>query len=45
MLEYGLDRLFVSEAHALRAVSQAVTVYNYDRPHLALNDAIPADAH
>ena len=36
-LEYGLDGCFVSHRHALRAVQQAVYLYNVERPHLALN--------
>jgi len=44
-LEYGLDRLFVNTAQATLAVTQAVTLYNYDRPHLSLNYATPADVH
>lgn len=44
-LEYGLDRLFVTLGQASLAVSQAVTLYNYDRPHLSLNYATPADVH
>lgn len=44
-LEYGLDRLFVNVAQASLAVTQAVRLYNYDRPHLSLNYATPADVH
>lgn len=34
--EYRLDVCFVSPAQAQRAVQQAVWLYNYERPHLAL---------
>lgn len=36
-IEYGLGELFVSQQHALRAVQQAVFLYNFERPHLALD--------
>jgi len=36
-LEYGLDGCFPSHRQALRAVQQAVYLYNVERPHLALN--------
>lgn len=35
--EYGLGGLFVSQQHALQAVQQAVFLYNFERPHLALD--------
>ena len=41
-IEYGLDQRFVSEAHAHRSVQQAVYLYNFKRPHLALNYQKPA---
>ncbi len=41
-IEYGLDQLFVAQALAQRAVQQAVFLYNYKRPHLALNYQKPA---
>ena len=44
-IEYGLDSLFVDYAQANVAVVQAVQLYNYDRPHLALNYQSPADVH
>ncbi len=34
--EYRLDARFVSSAQAQRAVQQAIWLYNYERPHLAL---------
>ena len=34
--EYRLDARFVSPAQAQRAVQQAIWLYNYERPHLAL---------
>ncbi len=44
-LEYGLDRLFVSAKQANRAVREAVWLYNYDRPHLALKFQKPHDVY
>lgn len=44
-MEYGLDRLFVNLGQASLAVTQAVWLYNYDRPHLSLNYATPAEIH
>ncbi len=44
-LEYGLDALFVDEPHAQRAVAEAIDLYNYERPHLALQYAKPAEVH
>lgn len=41
-IEYGLDQRFVSDAHAHRSVQQAVYLYNFKRPHLALNYQKPA---
>ena len=41
--EYGLDDLFVDKQRALTAVKEAVWLYNYERPHLALNYRKPAD--
>lgn len=35
-LEYGLEHRFVSFSQACRAVKQAVSLYNFERPHLAL---------
>jgi putative transposase len=36
-LEYGLEHLFVTTRQANRAVREAVWLYNYERPHMALN--------
>lgn len=44
-LEYGLNGLFVSTKQAKRAVREAVWLYNYDRPHLALNYQYPHDVY
>lgn len=44
-LEYGLDATFSSYAQALRAVKQAIYLYNQERPHLALNYRTPAEVH
>ena len=41
--EYALDDLFVDHAHALAAVREAIWLYNYERPHLALGYGKPAD--
>ena len=43
--EYALDDLFVNLEHALSATHEAVWLYNYERPHLSLNYATPADIH
>lgn len=43
--EYALDDLFVSYEHALSAVHDAIWLYNYDRPHLSLDMAVPADLY
>lgn len=43
--EYGLGREFQSKAQAHRAVEQAVFLYNYRRPHGALNFKVPAEVH
>lgn len=43
--EYALDDLFVNFDHALQAVSQAIWLYNYERPHLSLDYAKPAEIH
>jgi len=43
--EYHLGTWFRTKALALRAVRQAVTLYNEQRPHLALAMRTPAEAH
>lgn len=35
-IEYGLDDLFMNLAVAQKAVEEAIWLYNYERPHLAL---------
>ena len=40
-LEYGLDQTFVDFAQAQLAVSQAVWLYNHERPHLTLHYQTP----
>lgn len=40
--EYALDDLFVDADHARNAVSEAIYLYNFERPHLALDFAKPA---
>jgi transposase InsO family protein len=44
-IEYGLDGLFVDWEQANAAVQEAIWLYNYERPHLALNYRKPADVH
>jgi len=44
-LEYALDDLFVSLEHAQNTVREAVWLYNYERPHLSLNYAKPAEIY
>lgn len=43
--EYGLIDHFVSLPHAQQAVAEAVYLYNFERPHLSLNYAKPAQVH
>lgn len=43
--EYSLNHLFVDDQHAQEAVHQAIYLYNYERPHLALNYAKPAQIY
>lgn len=44
-IEYALGDLFVSQQHALIAVQQAVFLYNFERPHLALDFRKPAHVY
>ena len=44
-LEYGLNGYFASAKQAQRATREAVGLYNYDRPHLALNYQNPHDVY
>ena len=41
--EYNLDALFLNLAQAQRAVNEIEWLYNFDRPHLSLDMATPAD--
>lgn len=43
--EYGLDDLFIDQQHAFQAVSETIWLYNYERPHLSLDYAKPAEIH
>lgn len=43
--EYGLDHLFLDDTHAQTAVQEAIGLYNYERPHLALDYAKPAQVY
>ena len=42
-IEYNLDALFLNLAQARQAVRQSLWLYNFDRPHLSLDMATPAD--
>ncbi len=44
-LEYGLDHVFIDFEHAQRATKEAVWLYNFERPHLALDYQIPVKMH
>ena len=44
-LEYGLDDLFVDLEQANKSTAQAISLYNFDRPHLALDYRVPAEVH
>jgi transposase InsO family protein len=44
-LEYGLDDLFVDLEQATESTAQAISLYNFDRPHLALHYRVPAEVH
>ena len=41
--EYNLDALFLNLAQAQQAVHEIVWLYNFDRPHLSLDMATPAE--
>jgi putative transposase len=44
-LEYGLGQLLCDFAHARSLTKQAVWLYNYERPHLALHYRKPVEVH
>ncbi|MBN2499956.1 MAG: IS3 family transposase, partial [Anaerolineales bacterium] len=44
-LEYGLDGCFVDLDQARQAVREAVWLYSFERPHLALAYQVPAQFH
>lgn len=44
-IEYGLEDLFVDLEQAAESTAQAIDLYNYDRPHLALDYRVPAEVH
>lgn len=44
-LEYGLNSVFVNAEHARLATKEAVWLYNFERPHLALDYQIPVKMH
>lgn len=43
--EYNLDLRFRSKTHALRAINQAIGLYNYHRPHRSLKMKSPNQVH
>lgn len=43
--EYALGATFSSKAQAREAILEAIDLYNYYRPHLSLNYAMPAQVH
>jgi len=43
--EYGLGSRFLSKSDALKAVDEAVNLYNYRRPHQKLGYRCPMDVH
>lgn len=43
--EYLLDSEFINRAHALKAVKEAVYLYNYERPHWSLGLKKPAEVY
>ena len=43
--EYGLDYTFSTKEQAIKAVYEAVRLYNNNRPHMSLNYMIPAEVH
>ena len=44
-IEYALDNLFVDFKHSEIAVREAIQLYNYERPHLSLDYAKPAEIY
>ena len=44
-LEYGLGDVFVDLEQMMASTTEAITLYNYDRPHLALDYRVPAEVH
>jgi transposase InsO family protein len=43
--EYGLGGTFTSKADALKAIDEAIVLFNTQRPHLALAYKTPEQAH
>lgn len=43
--EYEMDREFITKKQAVKALEQAVYLYNNRRPHTALNYQVPAKVH
>jgi putative transposase len=43
--EYELDATFRTKRDAFRSFDPAVELYNHSRPHLSLNDDVPARVH
>lgn len=44
-LEYGLGDMFVNLEQMMASTTEAINLYNYDRPHLALGYRVPAEVH
>jgi putative transposase len=43
--EYGLGETFACKKDAMRAVAEAIELYNWRRPHTALGYAVPMEVH
>jgi transposase InsO family protein len=43
--EYGLGETFVRKAEVVKAVEEAVMLYNHHRPHGALAYRVPMEVH
>lgn len=44
-LEYGLNHRFIDFIHAQRSTKEAIWLYNFERPHLALEYQVPVKIH
>ncbi len=43
--EYNLSSRFLSKRQAIKAISQAIELYNTKRPHVSLGYRIPEEVH